>query len=87
MISHRFIRAVSLLTVSLFLLSASVDETLNRLENSPQQSQLAIYTPNGYLQAVYRGDLAQLSAADPVAMTRQPNLLRRVRLSFVHQWL
>jgi hypothetical protein len=85
-ISHRFVRAVSLLTIALFLLSASVDVTLERLERSPLQSELAIYSPSGQLQAVYHGDLAQLSAAS-AANPPSPSMLHRLRMTVESRWL
>jgi hypothetical protein len=84
-ISHHFLRAVSLLTLALFLLSASVNETLHRLESSPSQSQLAIYSPSGRLLALYHGDLAQLDAA--AANNRPPAMAHRPRTAVENRWL
>ena len=84
MISHRFLCAVSLLTVTLFLFSASVNKTLHQLENSPAQSQLAIYSPTGQLQGLYHGDLAQLRAA---ALNRPPGMMHRLRTTADDRWL
>jgi hypothetical protein len=36
---NRFVRTVSLLTIFLFLLSASINATLDKLETSPGRSQ------------------------------------------------
>jgi hypothetical protein len=85
-ISHRFVRAVSLLTLALFLLSASVDVTLQRIERSPFQSELAIYSPSGKLQAVYHGNLAQLRAASAVNPPA-PSMLHRLRMTVESRWL
>jgi hypothetical protein len=82
---NRTIRVGSLLTIFLFIMSASISATLDRLERAPGQSQLAIFGRGGRELAVYRGDLAQLQAADAAAMPRQTVELRRVHVMIVHR--
>jgi hypothetical protein len=86
MISPRFVRAVSLLTVALFLFSASVNETLHRLEISPPQSQLVMCSPSGRELAIYHGDLPELRLA-ALTNARPPGLLHRLRETVRYQWL
>jgi len=61
---NRTIRTAGLLTIFLFLMSASINATLDRIEASPRQSQLAVYDRHWREVAVFHGDLAQLGAAD-----------------------
>jgi hypothetical protein len=76
---NRFVKAVSLLTISLFLLSASIDVTLDRLETAPGRSQLAIYTRDGHLVGVYRGNLSQLAADSQAIPVKLPLFLHHGR--------
>jgi hypothetical protein len=83
-ISRRFVREISLLTGALFLLSASVNATLHRLEASPCQSELAFYSSNGHLQGLSKGDLIQLGAA---SAANPPTMLHRLRTTVEYRWL
>jgi hypothetical protein len=76
---HRTIRVGSWLTIFLFIMSASISATLDRLETSPRQSQLAVFSPAGREVAVYHGDLAQLQAID-ATLPRPVSSLHRVRV-------
>ena len=68
---NRFIKTLSLLIISLFFLSASIDATLDRLARSPSQSQLAVFDHNGRTLVVYNGDIAELTRADRTAQEDQ----------------
>ena len=72
-----FVKTVSLLTISLFLLSASINATLNKLETG--RSSLCVYSPGGHLTAVYHGNLSQLAAANQTLPTKLPMFLRHGR--------
>jgi len=74
---NRFVKTVSLLTISLFLLSASIDATLDKLETG--HSTLSVYSGTGHLVAVYRGNLSQLAAVNRTLPTKMPVFLRRGR--------
>ena len=76
---NRFVRTVSLLTIALFLLSASIDATLDRVEKAPARSELVVYTPTGHVAAAYRGNLSQLAAANEAIPTRLPLFLHHGR--------
>jgi hypothetical protein len=77
---NRFVKAVSLLTLGLFLLSASIDVALDRVENATGRSQLMIYTRDGNLVALYHGNLRQLAAvSQAIPATKMPLYLRRGR--------
>jgi hypothetical protein len=76
---NRFVKAVSLLTISLFLLSASINATLDRWETAPGGSQLAIYTRDGHLVGFYRGNLSQLAATSQAIPTKLPLFLHHGR--------
>jgi hypothetical protein len=77
---NRFVKTVSLLTIGLFLLSASIDATLDRMETAPGHSQLAIYTRGGDLIAVYHGNLRQLAAVgQALPATKLPAYLHHGR--------
>jgi hypothetical protein len=76
---NRFVRTVSLLTIFLFLLSASINATLDKLETSPGRSQLVVYTPTGHLAGIYRGNLSQLAAVNQSIPTRLPLFLHHGR--------
>ncbi len=74
---NRFIKTVSLLTISLFLLSASIDATLDKLETG--RSSLSVYSRTGHLVAVYHGNLSQLAAANQTLPTKLPVFLHHGR--------
>jgi hypothetical protein len=77
---NRFVKAVSLLTLGLFLLSASIDVALDRVEHASGRSQLMIYTHGGNLVAVYHGNLRQLAAVgQAVPATKMPLYLHHGR--------
>lgn len=57
---NRFVKTLSLLIISLFLLGAGIDATLDRLAKSPQGNQLSLYGADGRVVAVYSGDLRDL---------------------------
>lgn len=81
---HRTIRVGSWLTIFLFIMSASIDATLDRLESSPRQSQLAVFGPAGREVAVFHGDLRQLETAD-AALPRPASPLHRVHVMIVQR--
>jgi hypothetical protein len=79
---NRFVKAVSLLAIGLFLLSASIDAALDRMETAPGRSQLAIYTRGGDLVALYHGNLRQLAAVgQAIPATKMPLYLRHGRVT------
>ena len=86
---NRTIRTAGLLTIFLFLMSASINATLDRIESAPRQNQLAVFDRNWREVAVFHGDLAQLGAAD-AALPRPAFYLRHGRVMMVprdDRWL
>jgi hypothetical protein len=70
----RFIKTLSLLIISLFLLGAGLNATLDRLADSPRGSQLSIYGRDGRVLAVYTGnlrDLEQVARANEITPPRR----------------
>jgi hypothetical protein len=61
---NRFVKTLSLLVIGLFLLGAGIDATLDRLDHSSRANELAIYSDDGHLLAVFTGTLPELSQAD-----------------------
>ena len=82
---HRTIRVGSLLTIFLFVMSASISVTLDRLQDAPGQNQLAIFGRGGRELAVYHGSLAQLQAADAATLPRPAAELHRVHVLIVQR--
>ncbi len=80
---NRTIRVGSLLTLFLFAMSASISVTLDHWERSPAQSQLAVFGAGSRDVAVFRGDWAQLQAAD--ASLPRPLYVHRARLTVVQR--
>jgi hypothetical protein len=76
---ERFITTLGTLIIMLFLLTLSIEATLDRLASQPHPSQLAVYGPKGDEMAIYTGDinrLAQVGKMDPALM---PRFLRRAK--------
>jgi hypothetical protein len=85
---NRTVRAGSLLTLFLFIMSASISATLDRFEASPSQSQLAVFSGHGREVALFHGDLAQLGAAE--AALPRPADVHHARPTIVlrdYRWL
>ena len=61
---NRFIKTLGLLVISLFLLGAGLDATLDRLADAPRGSQLSVYGRSGRVLAVYTGNLRELARAE-----------------------
>lgn len=61
---NRFVKTLGLLVISLFLLSAGINATLDRMAKSPNGSQLSLYAANGRVVAVYTGDVRDLMRAE-----------------------
>jgi hypothetical protein len=53
----RFLKTLSLLVVSLFMLASGVDCALDRLSQSPTQSSVLVYNEQGHVVVAYNGDL------------------------------
>jgi hypothetical protein len=85
---NRFVKTLSLLVIGLFLLGAGIDATLDRLDHSPRGNELAIYSSDGRLLAVYTGSLAELAQAGRAdQLARSPHRAKALAGENGYRWL
>jgi hypothetical protein len=85
---NRFVKTLSLLVIGLFLLGAGIDATLDRLNHSSQGNELAIYSDDGHLLAVFTGTLPQLAQADRAdQLARTTHRVKVMTGETTYRWL
>jgi hypothetical protein len=73
----RFLKTLSLLTVSLFLVVSGVDATLDHLAHSPMQSSVTVYSEQGRILFAYNGDFSSMKAYGKPAPFATPVFFHR----------
>jgi hypothetical protein len=73
----RFVKTLTLLIASLFLVASGVDAALDHLSRSANQSSLTVYSAQGAVLVAYQGDLNACKAYAKPGPVAVPTFLHR----------
>jgi hypothetical protein len=73
----RFLKILTLLIVSLFLVASGVDAALDRLSHSATENSFTAYNEQGNVVLAYEGDLHEIKAFAKPTSVAAPSFLHR----------